>query len=131
MLILRVSLLFEENAALVMAAGFSKRFGQDKRLHPIKSFNNLDLLSLTLKNTLQHYDKVAVVLRNSDKNDPISQRLSLLPVKIIFAPKEPIGLGESISCAIKALRHFKCSATSALRLLMFVFKMLRYGSECY
>jgi len=96
----------QHSAALVMAAGFSKRFGQDKRLHPLPTISSRPtILEASLSHVIESYDTVAVVLRNSDKNSPLVEQLSSLPVKIIYAPENPIGLGESIATGVKALQH--------------------------
>ncbi|NQY21701.1 MAG: nucleotidyltransferase family protein [Campylobacteraceae bacterium] len=84
--------------ALVLAAGFSKRYGSDKR------FSGEEALILkTLKNIIKTFDSIYLVHRNSDEK--LLNLLKDLPLKLIKAPVEDICLGTSISVGIEYIKN--------------------------
>lgn len=79
------------HVALVLAAGFSTRYGSDKRL----SGQTSPLLIQSLTQLLPVYDRTIVVLRHEDEH--ISKLVQHLNVTIVNAPRQNIGMGVSIA----------------------------------
>lgn len=96
-----------KHGAIILAAGFSHRFGSDKRL---ADFNSSTILLASIGSTLNIYDDVVVVLRYEDSL--IEEQLASLPVRIVHAPKQPIGLGVSIATGINVIRNCGCDTAS-------------------
>ena len=104
-------MLSSKNTALILAAGYSKRFGADKRLHVLPNGNTL--LEQSIYNAIGSYKRVFVVLRNDD--DAISKKVAQLPVQLIHAPLLPVGMGESLSCGVAhVVVHCDCQTISIL-----------------
>ena len=84
--------------ALVLAAGFSLRYGSDKR------FSGKEALILrTLKNIINTFDTIYLVHRNSDEK--LISLLEHLPINLIQAPHEDICLGTSISIGFEHINN--------------------------
>ena len=81
--------------ALILAAGFSKRFGEDKRLYGSPS-----LIHQTLFSLLDAYDAVYIVHRYGQ--DTLQGVFSSEKIQYVGAPKFPIGLGESLAAGVLA-----------------------------
>lgn len=82
--------------AIVLAAGFSRRFGRDKR------FEQLDggtLLSRTCKTYTEVFERVIVVLRPGE-----SELASLLPdsVKVVPSLRAKEGVSRSLAAGVRA-----------------------------
>ncbi|WP_169303151.1 nucleotidyltransferase family protein [Thalassotalea mangrovi] len=95
-----------DTVAVVLAAGFSKRFGSDKRLHPISTQVNNDatrmpMLQVTLERLLPLFRQVLVVHRFKDED--ILALLEHYPLHKVAAPETPVGLGVSLATAAKYL----------------------------
>lgn len=84
--------------ALVLAAGFSRRFGADKRRE--KLADGRGLLQATLQQAIAAYNKVFVVLREED--DP---NLLGVPknVQVILSPNAERGLGATLADGVSVL----------------------------
>ena len=80
-----------ENVALILAAGFSRRYGSDKRFSGEQS----PLILQCLTTVLRHYTSVYLVHRFDD--DKLTALLESYDVTLIAAPNNEIGLGVSIA----------------------------------
>lgn len=94
--------------ALILAAGFSRRFGSDKRRHVMS--NGTSLLVATIRLYLSVYNETAVILRRQD--DEISRYIKqVLPesdrLRILHSEHSESGMGHTISDGIKQLTHWK------------------------
>ncbi|MDN3652910.1 nucleotidyltransferase family protein [Thalassotalea ponticola] len=87
-----------QQAAIVLAAGFSKRFGSDKRLS-----GEPPMLVKTLTAIARHFADIYVVHRHCDQ--AITALLQSLPTTQIAAPQSPLGIGESIACAAQYMHQ--------------------------
>ncbi|WP_394176699.1 nucleotidyltransferase family protein [Thalassotalea litorea] len=98
------TMLANHVVAVLLAAGFSKRFGSDKRLYGLETQtpnNNKPLLIHTLERILPHFQHLIIVHRFDDEQ--ILALLTDYPVTTIAAPQQPIGLGVSLATAAKYL----------------------------
>lgn len=84
--------------ALVLAAGFSRRFGSDKRVAILK--DGRGLLQTTLQCTVKSYETVLVVLQIND--DPY---ILGVPdgIPIVRASSVEFGLGSSLAAGVKSV----------------------------
>jgi len=87
----------KNTCALVMAAGFSKRYGSDKRFS-----GDEPLILRTLKNILKCFDTVYLVHRTND--DKLISLLEHLPLNLLQAPSENICLGTSIAVGFEHIK---------------------------
>ncbi|WP_295802933.1 nucleotidyltransferase family protein [uncultured Microbulbifer sp.] len=97
-----------EYSIVVLAAGYSHRFGSDKRL---ASIHGQPMLMATLQNLLAAVEGeedvgVQVVLRASDPL--VGQQLAKLPVQVLHAPVWPVSIGTSLSSAVEQLTRQGC-----------------------
>ncbi|WP_288128913.1 nucleotidyltransferase family protein [Microbulbifer sp.] len=94
-----------EYAIVVLAAGYSHRFGSDKRLANIKGE---PMLVQTVQHALAAAEsipetRVQVVLR---ARDPIiSPLFAHLPVQLVHAPVWPVGISASLVAAVERFRR--------------------------
>lgn len=87
--------------ALVMAAGYSHRFGPaDKRLAKLRDGSTL--LAASVASAQQAFPLVRAVLR--EKDDPLGLRLSTA-TSVLRVTRAEHGLGSSIGEAVTTLRH--------------------------
>jgi molybdenum cofactor cytidylyltransferase len=93
------------NCALVLAAGFSKRYGSDKRFS-----GSQPLILKTLKNIINSFDTIYLVHRNSDEK--IIELLKDLPINLIQASSDNICLGTSISIGFEHIKKTKINYDS-------------------
>ncbi len=92
--------------ALVLAAGSSQRFGEDKRLHRLAS--GKPMLFATLDKYWASFTHVAVVLRRDDQA-LIQQLLSRYPRRtplVITSPQAHLGMGHSLADGVRALAEW-------------------------
>ncbi|MFV8783310.1 nucleotidyltransferase family protein [Microbulbifer sp. SA54] len=92
-----------EYSIIVLAAGYSHRFGSDKRL---ANLNGEPMLIKTLQNILSAVGErddvgIQVVIRASDPI--VSPQLAKLPVQVLNAPVWPVSIGASLSSAVEQL----------------------------
>lgn len=87
-------------AALVLAAGASRRFGSDKRLHPVQ---RRPMLAHTLSIYRAVLADVGVVIR---PNEPAMVALAeAAGCRVIEAADAPLGLSRSLAAGVAAMRH--------------------------
>lgn len=84
-----------ERIALLLAAGFSRRYGTDKRLA-----GNPPLILRTLATLLPHHDRVLVVLRRQDEE--LRQLLAPSGALLTQVPVDG-GLGDSLAHGVRTL----------------------------
>ncbi|QOR37960.1 nucleotidyltransferase family protein [Billgrantia diversa] len=88
----------DKSLALIMAAGYSRRFGSDKRLAQLA--DGRTLLATTLSAAMDAFEQVRVVVNTqvvpTDLGIPEAMALVIRPVA-------PVGLGGSIAHAVRAL----------------------------
>ena len=89
--------------ALIVAAGFSRRFGSDKRRHTIADGDPLLLRTLKIYNEV--FPSVAVVLRDDDDSLAQDLRRSLpdQPPIIVLTSQAHLGMGHSVSDGVRAV----------------------------
>lgn len=89
--------------ALIVAAGFSRRFGSDKRRFTIA--NGDPLLLATVKTYIEVFPSVAVVLRNDDGPlaDALLDSLAHQPPLIVTTGQAHLGMGHSLADGVRAV----------------------------
>lgn len=94
------------SGALVLAAGSSRRFGDDKRQARLP--NGKLVIQQTLEHLRQVFDEVLVVLRHDD--DAFAAQLAALfpdpAIRYFLAPDSSLGMGHSLAGAISQIRHW-------------------------
>lgn len=112
-------------AAIVLAAGSSRRFGADKRLYAIEDAN---LLQRSLSKPLALEIPTLVVLRPADKDNIenlLGDYVEDPRVEVLFAEDSKRGMGHSLACAAHYVgngydgkrKPIFCGITAALVLL--------------
>ena len=84
--------------AVVLGAGFARRFGSDKRLHPL---GEQTVARTTLITFLSVFDHVRLVLRNDDT--ALRQHVEGLAIEIVTTDEAHLGLGHSLRTGFQAL----------------------------
>lgn len=88
--------MIKSHIAVVLAAGYSTRYGSDKRLSGTK----VPLVVQSVTTICEHYCNVIVVHRH-DENLPFFECLKHLDIDLIPAQGESIGLSSSIASVAK------------------------------
>ena len=93
--------------ALVLAAGFSKRFGRDKRAESVHE--DEPMLLLTIKNLALHFEEIIVVLRGNDQiiADLVVNRFQASRIIIHHAKNSIEGIGTSLGSTIPIVTERK------------------------
>ena len=87
-----------EITGILLAAGLSRRFGSDKRLHQLADGRPLALAAAI---ALQAgVDRTLAVLRPEDA--PLTQMLADAGLQPVICPQADIGMGASIACGVRA-----------------------------
>ena len=86
-------------AAIVLAAGASRRFGSDKRLHPIAG---RPMLAHTLAAYRQAFDAVAAVIRPNQS--AIAQLALAIGCRVVEAADAEQGQSRSLAAGVRAMR---------------------------
>lgn len=100
------------SGALILGAGFSRRFGSDKRLHPISVGNRrpsdaasatLPMVCVTAQRYLEVFPDTRVVIRPDDDIVAAALAKELPEVKTIIASDAHLGMGHSLAAGVKTL----------------------------
>ena len=83
---------------VLLAAGFSTRFGDNKPLHEI---DGRPLIAHSVA-ALQPCDRIIAVVRKDEKLQSV---LDTLDIECVLNPLAERGMGSSIACAVKASLH--------------------------
>ena len=93
--------------ALVLAAGFSKRFGRDKRIEALHG--NEPMVIQTIENLVRHFEEIIVVLRSNDQiiADLVLNKFQAAQIIIHHATDSIEGIGRSLASAIATVNERK------------------------
>jgi molybdenum cofactor cytidylyltransferase len=101
----------KEIAAIVLAAGASKRFGSDKLLHPITLDGvTLPLAAFSLLPWLETFEQITVVVRQESEkfcsqiNDALGMKLAAA-LQWIVCENADTGMAASLACGVLANRN--------------------------
>ena len=116
--------------ALILAAGFGRRFGSDKRAYQLP--DGRSLLEATVERYAEAYADLCVVLRPEDES--LARRIRALPgnPEIALSPDAELGMGHSLAAGVRTIAdHWQWAsvglgdmpfiATATLRELLDVF----------
>ena len=87
-------------AALVLAAGASRRFGSDKRLHPI---HGQPMLARSLALYREVLGDVAAVVRPGEP--AIAALVAAADCRVVEAADAALGMAHSLAAGVAAMRH--------------------------
>ena len=87
-----------DSGAVILGAGFSRRFGADKRLAQL---NGKTIAELTLQVYCGVFESVRVVVKPEDKT--LISLIKDYPADIIPCPEAHQGMGHSLACGIRDL----------------------------
>ncbi len=88
--------------ALILAAGFGRRFGSDKRIFRLP--DGRTLLEGTIERYTSVYPDVCVVLRPDDGSLESTLRDLSAPLRIAHAAEASLGMGHSLAAGIRSIR---------------------------
>ena len=88
----------ETVAALLLAAGFSRRFGTDKRLHLI---DGEPMIARTVARYAERFKALFVVLRSGE--EALAEVVAPLGARAVFAADARAGMGRSLAAGIDAV----------------------------
>lgn len=86
-------------ACLILAAGYSRRFGAPKMQHPLE--NGLSILQNTVLLYTKVFDNVSVVIQPQD--NVLRNSLANYSVRVIENPNANLGLSQSIVAGVQQL----------------------------
>ena len=89
--------------ALVLGAGFGRRFGSDKRRHLIDGANPMLLKTLSIYSEV--FEHVAIVLREEDEELGREVELTLPGIRIIRAEDAHLGMGHSLAAGVRSIHE--------------------------
>jgi molybdenum cofactor cytidylyltransferase len=84
--------------AVLLGAGFSRRFGSDKRLHPL---HGRTVAECTVDLYTQAFEHVRVVIRPQDHI--LAAKLAVFGAELITAADAHLGMGHSLAAGMKSL----------------------------
>ena len=89
--------------AIILAAGCSRRFGDDKR--KARLMNGKMVIEQTLDNVLQHFEDIILTLRNDDHqfHNTLVEKYKDNAFTIFQAPNSALGIGNSLASAVKQI----------------------------
>ena len=99
-----------KTGALVLAAGFSRRFGRDKRIEAVRS--NEPMLFQTIQNLAPHFEEIIITLRSNDPAiaDLVKNRFQHCQIIIHHATDSIEGIGTSLASTIGIVTERKWSS---------------------
>lgn len=93
----------ESGGALILAAGFGRRFGADKRRHLLDG--ETPMLIRTLARYVDAFDNVAVVIRDEDCALAEEIQSAHPGVRVIWASDAQLGMGHSLAAGIRSVHE--------------------------
>jgi molybdenum cofactor cytidylyltransferase len=93
----------DRGGALILAAGFSRRFGADKRWHPLA--DGTPMLIRTLSRYAAVFEQLAVVLRPEDEVLAQEVRTIYPAARVVLAPEAHLGMGHSLAAGVRAIER--------------------------
>lgn len=96
------------NGALILAAGFSRRFGSDKRMHSISTDagDAVPMVCATVGLYLQAFSQTRVVLRAEDQALETRLRTLYPDIQTVAAVDSELGMGHSLAAGIASARDW-------------------------
>ncbi|MBT3427981.1 MAG: nucleotidyltransferase family protein [Gammaproteobacteria bacterium] len=94
--------------ALILAAGSSRRFGDDKRRSRLASGQRL--LETTIANVNPRFAEIMVILRQDDNHLAEELQKQFRGLLTYLAPDSALGMGHSLSDGIKQVSSWQASA---------------------
>ena len=94
--------------ALILAAGSSRRFGDDKRRSRLPSGERL--LETTIANVNPRFAEIMVILRHADIHLAEELKKQFRGLLIYLAPDSALGMGHSLANGIKQVSRWQASA---------------------
>ena len=91
--------MVSQAGALILGAGFSRRFGSDKRLHKL---GKLSIAEVTVSIYQQVFEHVRVIIRPEDRS--LAELLSKLNVELVESRNAQLGIGHSLADGIRDLK---------------------------
>ena len=91
--------------AIVLAAGYGRRFGSDKRTYALH--DGTPMLEATLRVYIEVFERIVVVLRPEDENLKSSSLALSEKIEIVTANQAHLGMGHSLARGIAAARSDK------------------------
>jgi molybdenum cofactor cytidylyltransferase len=93
--------------AIVLGAGSSRRFGDDKRKARLP--NGRLVIEQTTENALAAFDEVLLVLRADDHEfrAQLAESLASEHLRIFLAPDSALGMGHSLANAVTEISHWE------------------------
>ena len=88
-------------AAIILAAGQSKRFGEDNKL--FASYNGKPLIDHCLKSVLACGFDDHIVVTGFD-HERLESHVTGFPIRLVYNPKFETGMGSSLAAGAKALK---------------------------
>ena len=84
--------------AVILGAGFSRRFGADKRLQPL---NGQTVAECTVQRYVDAFERVRIVMRVDDQR--LRQALGRFELETIVSPDAHLGMGHSLAAGFADL----------------------------
>ncbi|MCQ3831140.1 nucleotidyltransferase family protein [Microbulbifer elongatus] len=94
-----------EYSVAVLAAGYSHRFGSDKRLASIHGEPMLLRTLQTVMEAVSAFDDATIQVILRARDPVIANGLRKLPVQVLHAPVWPVGIGASLAHIVEQLQR--------------------------
>ena len=89
-------------AGILLAAGYSRRFGENKLLHTLDEFDQ-PMLFVTAQKILSVTNKCIAVINHS--LEAYTAQLEQMGIQVVINKQSQKGIGSSIACGIRAAQH--------------------------